>query len=386
MQAGSSPISVLIAHPSGDMYGSDKMLLESAIGLRSRGMSVVVTLPTPGPLVNRLEEHGIAVVLCAAPVLRKSLLSPLGVLVLLRETGSGLIEGLRLIRRYRPDVLYVSTITLPLWFLLAKLTRRPSVAHVHEAEGNASRPVRMALAAPLAGATSIVVNSRYSADIQEEAFPPLKGRSRVVYNGVAGPRSFLPPRGSLAGGVRLLFVGRLSHRKGVDVAISAVAELRRRGVEVSLDVVGEVFPGNEAYGDGLRALTAQHGLTGVVRFHGFQDSIWPFLERADICLVTSRFDEPFGNTAVESLLAARPLVVSDTSGLREAAAGYQSSRFVAPDRADQLADAVQSIQDAWPDYREWAVQDAETAATKHSIETYREAVAKEVLGAAGNPR
>lgn len=386
MHANNGAVTVLVAHPSAELYGSDKMVLESAVGMNREGCSVVVTVPTMGPLIDELAAHGIPVVLCPTPVLRKSLLSPRGALVLLRESVTGLVGGLRLIRKHRPDVVYVSTITLPLWFLLAKVSRKPIVAHVHEAEGSASRFLRMALAAPLVFAKSILVNSRFSATVQEQAFQPLRGRLKVVYNGVAGPPEVVAPREDLAGGLKLLYVGRLSHRKGVDVAVGALAELRRRGLEVSLDIVGAVFPGNEAFLDGLHALVEEHGLEGYIRFHGYQSSIWTFLEQADICVVTSRFDEPFGNTAVESLLAARPLIVSDTSGLREAAEGYRSSLFVAPDSVGQLADAVEVINHAWGDYRGWALEDAGVAAIKHSIDAYQRAVAHEVQEAAGTPR
>ncbi|MBG6180764.1 glycosyltransferase family 4 protein [Arthrobacter sp. CAN_A1] len=386
MQARDAGLTVLVAHPSGDLYGSDKMLLESVIGMRDEGFSVVVTLPTAGPLINELAAHGVSVLLCPTLVLRKSLLSPYGALTLVKDALSGLVKGLRLMRDHRPDVIYVSTITLPLWFLVARVSRRPTVAHVHEAEGSASRLLRTLLAAPLLAAKSILVNSQYSATVQERAIPRLKGRMNIVYNGVAGPPDAVLPREELKDGMRLLYVGRLSHRKGVDVAVGAVAELRRRGVDASLDIVGAVFPGNEAFLTGLEAQVAEHGLGRVVTFHGYQSSIWPFLDRADICLVPSRFDEPFGNTAVESLLAARPLIVSDTSGLREAADGYRSSRFVAPDSVDELADAVQDIHGAWHDYREWAVIDAKLARDKHSINTYRQAVAQAVSGAAGARR
>jgi glycosyltransferase involved in cell wall biosynthesis len=91
-------------------------------------------------------------------------------------------------------------------------------------------------------------------------------------------------------------------------------------------------------------------------------------------------DEPFGNTAVEAVLAARPVVVSATSGLREAAAGYASAQYVTPGDPRALADAVLAVRDRWPEFRDAAVADAGAAARRHSPEGYRGQVA-ELLGA-----
>ena len=43
---------------------------------------------------------------------------------------------------------------------------------------------------------------------------------------------------AVAGGVRLLFVGRLERRKGVDVLLEAVSALIEQGHDVTLDLAG----------------------------------------------------------------------------------------------------------------------------------------------------
>ena len=88
-------------------------------------------------------------------------------------------------------------------------------------------------------------------------------------------------------------------------------------------------------------------------------------------VVPSVVDEPFGNTAVEAVLAARPLVVSATSGLLEASAGYGSAQSVEPDRPDLLAAAIEAVIADWDGYRKGALADSEVAAVRHSVLTYR---------------
>ncbi|WP_449372194.1 glycosyltransferase family 4 protein [Arthrobacter psychrolactophilus] len=365
---------VLVAHPNPELYGADRMLLESVRGLVDAGSRVVVTLPDTGPLVSELQASGAIVEICPTPVLRKSYLTPRGLWKLAGETVKDTYLGVKLLLRISPDVVYVSTITVPLWIILAKLTRHPVVAHVHEAENSAARPVRWALAAPLCLATSILSNSRFSTSVIITAIPKLEERISQIANGVHGPNSVVDARSQIAAPLRLLYVGRLSSRKGVDIAIDTVAELARRGREVHLDVVGAVYPGYEWYEAQLRHTVDEGGLDGNVTFHGFQTDVWPFLAAADIALVLSRIDEPFGNTAVEAILAGRPLVVSDTSGLREAAANYRSVKFVPSDKPTSVADAIDHITERWEEYRTASEISAKVAAERHSPESYRQKI------------
>jgi glycosyltransferase involved in cell wall biosynthesis len=64
---------------------------------------------------------------------------------------------------------------------------------------------------------------------------------------------------------RAIFIGHLVERMGVGTAIRAVAQLRRRGSELPLDVVGR---GPER--EDLEALAQQLGVADLVVFHGFR--------------------------------------------------------------------------------------------------------------------
>lgn len=382
MGASHGQLSVLVAHPGADLYGSDRVLLETIDGLLAAGARVLVTLPSDGPLIAELNTRGLNTVLCPAPVLRKSFLSPRGLLSLAASAMKGTFAGIRLLRASRPDVVLVNTITVPLWTALARASGIPVVTHVHEAEANASRLIRTLLALPLVLSSVIVTNSRFSANTLGSSLRMLEGRSTVVYNGVAGPPAVTAARETLAGSLRVVYVGRLSSRKGVDVAVDAVLRLNRQGQPATLDIVGSVFPGNEAFEEQLERQVADAGAHDIVRFHGFQPSVWPFLAAADVAVVPSRLDEPFGNTAVEALLAARPVIASNTSGLREAAGGYKSVQFVEPGDAGELSAALATVASNWSSFRQRAGEDAGIAVERHSPDQYGRRMAHHIRAAA----
>lgn len=376
---------VLVVHPGAELYGSDRVLLDSVIGFVGSGARTVVVLPSEGPLADALRDAGAEVLVSPAFVLRKRLMRPSGWGELVRTGWRGATSAWRTIGRIRPDALYVSTITLPIWPVFGRMRRVPVALHVHEGEASAGRATKAVLYGPALAARRILVNSTFSLDVMTSAYRRLAGRSVVVLNAVPGPAQPAPPRETLDGGLRVLFVGRLSPRKGADLAIDAVRLLDERGIRASLDIVGSVFEGYEWYEQSLRTMIDDAGLADRVTLHGFHSDIWGFLDRSDVLVVPSRLDEPFGNTAVEGILAARPVIASDTSGLREATAGIGTAWRVTPDSADALADALATVVTEWPRVREEVEAARATAADRHSPTRYQERVAELVTTLATRP-
>lgn len=374
-----TPLTILVAHPGAELYGSDRVLLDSVIGFVDAGARVVVVLPADGPLAGALREAGAEVTAAPAFVLRKRLMRPSGWGELLSTGWRGSRTAWKALRGIRPDVLYVSTITLPLWPILARLRRVPVALHVHEGEASAGRLTKWVLYAPALFAQRILVNSAFSLDVMTSAYKRLARRAVIVPNAVPGPREPGAPRDRLEGGLRVLFVGRLSPRKGADLVIDAVRILDERGQPASLEIVGSVFEGYEPYEQSLRDAIAAAALGERIALRGFHPDIWGFLERSDVLVVPSRLDEPFGNTAVEGVLAERPVIVSDTSGLREATAGIETAQRVTPDSAEAIADALEQICAEWDTTRQRVAAARELAQQRHSPQSYQRRVAELVM-------
>ena len=359
---------VLVVHPSTELYGSDRQLAESVAAFVDDGWDTVVCLPDDGALRSLLPGARIEVLPYA--VLRKVMLSPRGLLRLLLHLPGELSRLVRLIRAVRPDVVYVNTVTIPWWLVAATLTRTPVVAHVHEAEDQVAGVLRLALNLPLLLARSVIANSRASREVVVAAIPRLSARTIVIPNGVPD-RGAATRNAALPG--RIALVARLSPRKGIDVALEAVAQVRATRLDVTLDVCGTVFRGYEWYENELRARAARPDLAGAVRFLGYVDPTTEVLAAASIVLVPSRL-EPFGNTAVEGMLAERPVIASDVQGLGEILTDGVTGLLVRADDPADLAAAIIRLCDdpamAW----RLARAGRAVAVSDFSVQRYRHAV------------
>ena len=342
-------------------------------------MDCVVALPEEGPLVQALAAEGAETLIIPMFVLRKALLRPQNWPALVASVMKGWLSTWKLITQTKPECIYVSTVTLPQWPLIGRLRGIPCVTHVHEAEGSASRWVNLMIYLPHLASTSVLVNSQFSLRTIGKSLPKLAARAQVLANGVAGPpRMPSAPRKNLDGVLRVLYLGRLSPRKGPDLIIRAAQLLRRCGVDVDMVLAGSTFSGYEWYESELRDSLRAAGLEEDKVLVGFRDSIWPLLEDCDVLVVPSRLDEPFGNTAVEGVLAHRPIVVSDTTGLQEAAEGYPTAQFIERNDPEALAAALQELFNEWGAIRDKVEISAQMAQDRHDPATYRKHISESV--------
>ncbi|MBK8470233.1 MAG: glycosyltransferase family 4 protein [Candidatus Phosphoribacter sp.] len=313
-------------------------MLESVSALRGIGAEVLVVCPMPGELTIRIGERNARVLHLRFPVIRRAYWSPGGMVRLCAQLVCDLPQMIRLIRRERPNIIYVNTTAIPWWILAARMTRTPVVCHVHEAESHDNRRVLWALNAPLLFATRLILISKTSAEATFNIFPRLSRTSAIVMNGVPDRENppVSPPDGVPT---RLSVVSRLSPRKGVHTAIAAVAILRQHGHDVQLEIAGSTFSGYEWYEAQLRSQVAELGLEEFVSFSGYVSPSTMVFDRSDIVIAPSE-REPFGNAVVEAQLAERPVVAAAAGGHLESITDGWNGLLVGVERPAEFADAV----------------------------------------------
>lgn len=130
----------------------------------------------------------------------------------------------------------------------------------------------------------------------------------------------------------IIAVGTLCRQKGFDVALKALALLNNP--QISLTILGE-GPDKQSLID----LAVQLGISENVELPGFVDDIEPFLHRADLAIMPSRW-EGFGLVAVESLSTGLPIVASNVDGLNEVLADCKAAYLVQSENPEDLARGI----------------------------------------------
>ncbi len=147
-------------------------------------------------------------------------------------------------------------------------------------------------------------------------------------------------------GFRILQLGRMVPRKGVDNVIRGLALLRHQhGVDARLCVVGgesdKPSPEHTPELGRLMSLAQEAGVREFVEFTGRRrrDQLPRYYGACDV-FVTTPWYEPFGITPVEAMACARPVVGSDTGGIRHTVVDGKTGMLVPPRRPDALAAAL----------------------------------------------
>lgn len=161
---------------------------------------------------------------------------------------------------------------------------------------------------------------------------------------------------------RLLFVGRLDPRKGVETALRALARLPE---EATLTVVGRGSARERARVD---AVVAELGLAARV---SITEADRPALRRhylaADVFVFPSEWEEPFGLVPVEAMACGTPVVATGVGGSGEFLVDGANALLFPPGDDRALAAAVERLAAA-PELRDALVAGGRHTAVELDVE------------------
>jgi glycosyltransferase involved in cell wall biosynthesis len=329
--------------------GPQRSLVQAMDWLRGRG-SVEFIVPELGPTADTYRPLGpvdaaghSALTYARGPVAGARALAQLA-----REARAFRRE----LRRRRPDLVVVVTTTLPALLIAARLERIPAVVYAAELYGQTWKgaPLLRFWGWLLAGGTALLSSGLVCCSrAVARQFPRRPRRPlAIAYPPIATDYE----RGSRERGRRrfglenadpcLVVPGAVTRGRGQDVALRALAIVRRTFPEARLLIVGAPHPRpvDVEFARELRELARALGVEDAVVFAEPTDEMADVYAAADVVVNPARFAEPFGRVAPEALIAGKPVAASRVGALPEVIRDGVDGLLVRPDEPDELAAAV----------------------------------------------
>lgn len=323
---------MLVVHPSDELYGADRVLLE-VVATRPDGMRMVVWLPDDleyphRALTRQLRQVGVTVVRRSLPILRRELLGPFGAAKLAART----LRAAGALARRRPDLVYLSTSATLLLAWPARLLGARVVLHVHEAwQGSEGRGLGL-----LARAANEVIC--VSEAVRDLLPPHLRARALVIHNGIPVPRIVGATAARPADRRVTTFVlaSRWNSWKGHEALLNAWGRVLTD--DVRLLVLGGPPPSGASVD--VKQLIEALPNASTVELVGETDQPGRWIAAADCVLVPSTRPDPLPTIAIEAAALGKATLASAIGGLPEIVVDGVTGRLLPPDDPEAWARAI----------------------------------------------
>jgi glycosyltransferase involved in cell wall biosynthesis len=196
-----------------------------------------------------------------------------------------------------------------------------------------------------AGAEFVAAETDYSRELLCQRCPDSAAKFYRIYNGIdlepfPDP---LPLKENAA--PRIISVGRLVAFKGFEHLIDACAELARRSLDFTCEIIGD-----GPLRDDLQAKIDMLNLSPQVSLLGSlsQGAVLEKLRSADIFALASVTDpqgasDVFPTVIIEAMTAARPVVSTRLAGIPESVVHGETGLLVSPGDTTELAQALEQL-------------------------------------------
>lgn len=336
------PLNVVQLLPRLDMGGAERSALEIGTALLQAGHRCTL-ICGEGAWTERARAAGIEVI--SMNIGRKS---PTSLLLVPRLR--------RILRGLQPDIVHARS-RLPAWLgwmALRKMDPRPRFVTTVHGMNSVSR-----YSAIMLRGDAVIAVSQCTRDYLQQRYPQARSRTIDVIDRGIDPQYYHPTCADPPGWTAerdaaaaimdrrpwMLLPGRGTRLKGHTDALNLVAELKARGKDTGLVLLGVVAAERQRYLRELHHWAEQLGIRDRVAFLPPSADPRPWYRNAQCVLQLSTRPETFGRVVAEALAMARPVIGYAHGGVGELLQRHFPFGKVPVGRIDDLADRVEALLD-----------------------------------------
>lgn len=166
-------------------------------------------------------------------------------------------------------------------------------------------------------------------------------RDSVIDNPLATPAPDLRQKLGIAPGMALImFHGRLTPQKGIDILLNAAIQLDKS--KYHLVIIGE---GERKYMTQLKSFIVEHQLVQNVSLVGFQEDMAHLIQQCDLGVLPSVEPEALGIANLEYMMQGKPHIATNNGAQTEYVTDQSNALLVPPGDVDALASAIRQLLD-----------------------------------------
>ena len=354
---------LLILEGSGNLWGSERALLDLIDSLKGSSLELAVCCPPARPLQPELEVRGLAVY----PSFVYALHEKSKVQRLLAAWGL-----FHACRSFQPDLIYLNQAgAARIAGLVSRILGIPVVAHVRIFEDAAYlaglRPSPKWLRGVIA--ISGAIETELKSHRALEHIPV-----RTLYDAYQMTSGNQTPVGDGGRKGRIACAGRLTPIKGQEVLVEAIGALRDQGSVIECIFVGS---GDSGFEQRLRALAESCGASQSVEWIGLRNDVQELLRTVSV-LVCPSHREPLGRVIFEAWdEGCVPIVFAGSGGAAEVVRASGGGIIYESQDPKALAGAIQRALELNQDEcKAFVNKGREWLRSKVALNVYGEAIAE----------
>lgn len=338
---------IIFSHSSSSFGGAEKCLVEYTEVLLNYGHEILVILPSEGELKPILEGMGIKIeIINYGWQIRRRMMDKKGIIL---NNGYSLSKSYDITKRFKPNIIITNTVVIPWGFYIAKALGIPNILLVHEIISEKDKSLDMypnldRYMNTLNNSVDYVIfNSEFVKNEYRKLNKP-KISKNILYP--IPPVSEEDIKGKYRENIfsenaKIAIFGVLAPRKNQLEAVEAISILKKKGIEVNLDLFGDENA-DISYVKLIKDKIRKDNLSLNVRIMGYANDVYKEMNNYNIILNTSTF-EPFGRTIIEAQLFGRIVLSNNTGGGAELIIDKETGYIYEAKSPNDLATKIEYI-------------------------------------------
>lgn len=310
---------ILIWETLSKIGGGQEMTLKVADVLKEHH-DLHFLIPQEGELSNQLNIRNIPYTLMGDQSMPKGEKGIKGLVKFLYLTVLASVKGRRIVKKYKPDFLYAPGPAALVWSALCAKKSTKVVWHLHHMfQSGATLKLINFFSASKCVKRIISVSDCVGAQIKNKK---ADSKKYTIYNPVKEPLCDIKQKDLsleypvLEKKLKIGQIGFITPTKGQLMSIEVVNNLKNRGYDVSLAIIGSVREGDDEYSALLYRKVEEYALAQNVVFTGYRTDIDEIVSTFDVLFVPSTI-EGFSLAAAQAIMHDVPVLSIDQTGCTE---------------------------------------------------------------------